>query len=227
VLPLGGLAAVGFAMIVGAPTFRLRGAYFAIGTLAVAEVLRITVAQGLPLISSLPPSAIATYSPAGRYYVALGVGLACCATAYWLLHSPLGLGMQAVREDEEAARATGVGVLAHKLIALALSSFYAGLAGGVFAYQQVSYYPAAPFSPLYSFDALLITYVGGLGTVAGPIVGAVFFILIQEQLALTLEHAHQIIFGVLFIIVVLVFPGGLVQGWRRAIHIWRNRSRRG
>ena len=129
--------------------------------------------------------------------------------------SPLGLGLMAVREDEDAARATGVNVLAHKLLGLAVSTFFAGLAGAAFAYQQVSYYPAAAFSPVWTFDALLITYVGGLGTIAGPLIGALFFIVVQDQLALRMEQGHQIIFGVLFIVVVLVFPGGLVEGWHR------------
>ena len=120
-----------------------------------------------------------------------------------------------MREDEEAARASGVNVLAHKLLALALCSFFAGLAGGAFAYQQVSYYPSAPFGPLWTFDAVLIAYVGGLGTITGPIIGALFFIVVQERLALSFEQGQQIIFGVLFILVVLIFPGGLVEGWSR------------
>ncbi len=223
-LLLGGLSAAAFALIIGVPTFRLRGAYFAIGTLGIAEVLRITVAQGMPLITALPPQEIAGYSLARRYELALGLAVATSAVAGLLLRSPLGLGLQAVREDEEAARATGVNVLLHKLLALALSSLFAGLAGGVFAYQQVSYYPAAPFSPVWTFEALLITYVGGLGTIVGPVIGALFFILVQDRLALTLEQVHQIIFGILFIVVVLVFPGGLVEGWSRLRRRTKNKE---
>ncbi len=215
---LAGLAATAFAMIVGIPTFRLRGAYFAIGTLGVAEVLRITAAQGMPLITSLAPAEIVDYSMATRYHLALALAIATSAVALLVRQSPLGLGLLAVREDEEAARASGVNVLAHKLLALALSSFFAGLAGGLFAYQQVSYYPAAPFGPLWTFDAVLITYVGGLGTIAGPIIGAIFFILVQERLALSLEQGQQVIFGALFILVVLAFPGGLIEAWSR---LWR------
>jgi ABC-type branched-subunit amino acid transport system permease subunit len=74
----------------------------------------------------------------------------------------------------------------------------------------VSYYPSAPFGPLWTFGAVLITYVGGLGAITGPIIGGIFFIPVQEQLALSLERGHQIIFGMLFIVVVLAFPGGLV-----------------
>jgi len=216
---LGGLAAVVFGMLIGAPTFRLRGAYFAIGTLGVAEVLRITVSQNIPFISTMPGPLIASYDLPPRYYLALGLALAATGTAYLLLRSPWSLGILALREDEEAAQATGVHVLRHKLLALALSSFFAGLAGGVFAFQQISYYPSAPFSPLWTFDALLITFIGGLGTLIGPVIGAIFFILVRQQLAVALVEIHQVIFGILFIVIVLIFPGGLVEVWRRLSRI--------
>jgi branched-chain amino acid transport system permease protein len=211
----GGLAAVAFAMLIGAPTFRLRGAYFAIGTLGVAEVLRITVSQNMPLISTMSGRLIATYDLPARYYLALGLAIATTAAAYLLLRSPWSLGILAVREDEGAAQATGVHVLRHKLLALSLSSFFAGLAGGVFAFQQISYYRSAPFSPLWTFDALLITFIGGLGTLAGPVIGAIFFIIVREQLAINLVEIHQVIFGILFILIVLIFPGGLVEALER------------
>jgi branched-chain amino acid transport system permease protein len=214
-LLLGGLAATAFALIVGVPTFRLRGAYFAIGTLGMAEALRITVSQTMPLVDTLPTIQIASYDLATRYYVALALAVATVGTATLLLRSRLSLGLLAVREDEEAAQATGVNALRHKLIAFAISSFFAGLAGGVFAFYQVSYYPEAVFSPIWTFDALLISFVGGLGTVGGPVIGAIFYIVVREQLAVTLVSIHQILFGILFIIVVLAFPGGLVEAWDR------------
>jgi branched-chain amino acid transport system permease protein len=221
----GGLAAVAFAMLIGAPTFRLRGAYFAIGTLGVAEVLRITVSQTMPLISTMSGTLIATYDLPARYYLALGLAISTTGAAHLLLRSTWSLGILAVREDEEAAQATGVHILRHKLLALALSSFFAGLAGGVFAYQQISYYPSAPFSPLWTFDALLITFIGGLGTLAGPVIGAIFFIVVRQQLAVTLVEIHQVVFGILFIIIVLVFPGGLVEAWKRLGSVrWPKRS---
>jgi branched-chain amino acid transport system permease protein len=212
---LGGLAAVAFALLIGVPTFRLRGTYFAIGTLGIAEVMRITVSQNMPLISTMPGLMIANYDLPSRYYLALGLAIATTGTAYLLLRSPWSLGILAVREDEGAAQATGVHVLRHKLLALVLSSFFAGLTGGVFAYQQISYYHYAPFSPIWTFDALLITFIGGLGTLAGPVIGSIFFIVVREQLAVNLVEVHQVIFGVLFILIVLVFPGGLVEAWAR------------
>jgi branched-chain amino acid transport system permease protein len=214
-LGCGGGAALLFALIIGVPTFRLRGVYFAIGTLGLAEALRITIGNALPLVSALPTEYVATYDLRVRYELALGLAVAAIAATWWLGRSRLGLGLVAVREDEEAARATGVDALRHKLVALGLSSLLAGLAGGTFAFYHVSYYPELPFSPTWTFDALLSTYVGGVGTLWGPVVGAAFYIIVREQLAVSLVQAHQIIFGALFIVVVLALPGGLLDGWTR------------
>jgi branched-chain amino acid transport system permease protein len=212
---LSGLIALAFALIVGVPTFRLRGTYFAIGTLGLAEVLRITVGNALPSISSLPIDIVATYSLALRYEIALGLAVACVAAAWLVLNSRIGLGIVAVREDEQAAAASGVGALRHKLFALSVSSLFAGLAGGLFAFYHISYYPELPFEATWTFDSVLPVYVGGIGTLWGPVVGAALYILIREQLALSLVQAHQIIFGALFVLVVLAFPGGLIDAFSR------------
>jgi branched-chain amino acid transport system permease protein len=222
-----GVAAVAFAMIIGAPTFRLRGAYFAIGTLAVAEVLRITVGQNQPYLSAMSVKMIAAYNLPNRYYVALALAIATTAVAYLLLRSRWSLGILGVREDEDAAQATGVNVLRHKLLALGLSALFMGFAGAVFAYQQISYYPEAPFLPTWTFQALMIAYIGGVGTVAGPVVGGIFFIAVKERLAANLTDVHQVIFGVLFILVVLLLPGGLMEIWNHLKRLfWRIASRR-
>jgi branched-chain amino acid transport system permease protein len=223
---VGGLAAAAFAMVIGAPTFRLRGAYFAIGTLAVAEVLRITVGQNRPYISTMSGEMISSYNLPARYYVALALAVATTGAAYLLLRSRWSLGILGVREDEEAAQAIGVHVLRHKLLALALSAFFMGLAGGVFAFKEISYYPAAPFFPTWTFDALMIAFIGGLGTVAGPVIGAVFFVVVRERLAANLTDVHQVLFGVLFILVVLIFPGGLLDILDRIRGFIARRTRR-
>jgi branched-chain amino acid transport system permease protein len=212
----GGLAAVLFAMLIGVPTFRLRGVYFAIGTLGMAEVLRITTANTLPLVSAMPAELAASYDLTARYELALGLAAATMLTAWLLLRSRAGLGLLAVREDEVAAEATGVEALRHKLLALGLSALFAGLAGATFAYYHVSYYPEFAFSTQWTFDAVLITFVGGVGTLAGPLIGAIFYVFIREQLAISLVQVHQVIFGLLFIAIVLVLPGGLVDTWARA-----------
>jgi branched-chain amino acid transport system permease protein len=220
----GGAAAAAAALIVGLPTFRLRGAYFAIGTLAVAEALRITIGNVFPLITSLPVGLIATYDLSARYYLALALAVTTTFVAYLLLRSRVSLGMLAIREDEEAARATGVNPLQHKLVALIISSFFAGLAGSTFAFHQVGYYPSHPFSPIWTFDALLVTFIGGVGSLAGPVLGATFYTLVREVLAVNLVQVHQVIFGALFIVVVLALPGGLVDVWSRVERRLRRRS---
>jgi branched-chain amino acid transport system permease protein len=227
-LPLAFLAAaaagVAIALIIGLPTFRLRGVYFSVGTLALAEVLRITVTNTQPNISALPTSQLIGYSHQPGYYVGLVVAACCVAATYVLAHSRLGLGMIAVREDEDAAEATGVDALRHKVAALAISAFFAALAGACFAYHDVSYYLYRPFSPLWTFDPLLAVFIGGVGTVVGPVIGAVFFVVVRELLAQYLVELHLIVFGVLFILVVLLLPGGFVEAWHRAQRLF-NRQR--
>jgi branched-chain amino acid transport system permease protein len=207
----GAAVAVAFALAVGGAAFRLRGAYFAIGTLALGEILRITVGNTLPEISTLPATTIATYRLAPRYWLALGLASLSVLAVAWLAGSRLGLGLQAIREDEGAAEATGVGVLRLKLLALVLSTALAALAGGAFAYYHISYYPSHAFGPQWTFDAVLVTFIGGVGTLHGPVLGAVFYVLLKEYLALRWVDFHLLIFGALFVAIVLLLPGGLVE----------------
>jgi branched-chain amino acid transport system permease protein len=207
----GGLVAVVFALIIGHSALRLRGIYFAIGTLGLAQILKITVGNILPTVADLPGDYLATYSLIPRYYLFLILAVITVAIVYHISHSKLGLGMVAVREDEEAAKASGVNTFRQKMIALAISSFFAGLAGGAFAFYQVSYYHDLPFSPTWTFDALLITFVGGVGTIVGPIIGAFFYAIFREFFARAFPELHVFIFGIVFILVVLLLPGGLVE----------------
>ena len=215
-LSAGALVATAFGCLIGVPAFRLRGAYFAIGTLGLAEILRITIGNLLPQISTISAGELASYDILPRYYLTFGLAVVCVAVVARLVPSRVGLGIRAVREDEAAAEASGVGALGHKLLALALSTALAGLAGGAFAYYHVSYYPQHTFSPAWTFDAVLMSFIGGVGTVHGPVLGALFYVILKEVLAIRWVEFHLIIFGVLFILVVLFLPGGLVEAWNRA-----------
>ena len=120
--------------------------------------------------------------------------------------------MMSVREDADAAEASGIDTQKYKLFAFALSTFFCGLAGGVFAYYSVAVLANSLFSPEWTFDALIIVFVGGVGTILGPIIGSVFFVLLKQLLSLYLPGGiHVTVFGVLFILVVLFLPGGLIQ----------------
>jgi branched-chain amino acid transport system permease protein len=211
----GALVAVALALLIGIPAFRLRGVYFAIGTLALSQILYITVGNTFSTISSIPAQDLAVYSLVPRYYLFLGVALLTIGTAFVLLNSRLGLGIMAVREEEDAAESLGVSALKHKLLALGVSAFFGGLAGGAFAFYHVGYYPQLTFGPEWTFDSMMMAYIGGVGTIVGPVIGAVFFIVLRELLALNFSEFHLIIFGVLFILVVLFLPDGFMGIWKK------------
>jgi branched-chain amino acid transport system permease protein len=221
----GTAVAVAFALLIGVAAFRLRGAYFAIGTLALGEILRSTINNVLPEISTLPVGVIGSYRLTHRYYLALALAALSVVIVTALASSRLGLGMQAIRDDEEAAEASGVGAVRLKLTALALSTALAGVAGGLFAYYHISYYPAHPFSPHWTFDSLLMTFIGGVGTLQGPVLGAILYVVLKEYLALRWVDLHLLIFGALFIAIVLVLPGGLVQAAERVRRLTTARGR--
>ena len=220
----GGLLAMALALLIGIPAFRLRGVYFAIGTLALSQILYITVANTFPMISSLPAQDLAVYQLAPRYYLFLGVALLTIGTAYVLVNSRLGLGIMAVREEEDAAESLGISALRHKLLALSASAFFGGLTGGAFAFYHVGYYPQLTFGPEWTFDSMMMAYIGGTGTIVGPIIGAVFFVILREFLVLKLAELHLIVFGVLFILVVLFLPGGFVGTWGKIQKAFARRS---
>jgi len=207
----GALAAAIFAVIIGFPAFRLKGVYFIIGTLVLAEILRIIFDTVLPHASVLPSELLNTYSLVPRYYLSLIMAVITAAVVYWISRSRLGLGLMSIREDEDAAEAAGVNTLRYKLTALLISTFFAGMAGGVYAYFAAAAQPGHMFSAVWTFDAVIIVFVGGVGTIVGPIIGSVFFVLLQQLLSLYLPAgSHVLVFGVLFIAVVLYLPGGLI-----------------
>ena len=210
-LAAGGIGAAIFAIIIGGPAFRLKGVYFVIGTLVLAEILRMIFDTVLPRANVLPSEMLNKYSLTPRYYLSLVISVLTVITVYWISRSRTGLGMMAVREDEDAAEASGVTIQNYKLVAFLISTFIAGLAGGVFAYYSAAAQPGNLFAPVWTFDAVIIVFVGGVGTILGPIIGAFFFVLLQQILSLFLPSGmHLLVFGILFIVVVLYLPGGLI-----------------
>jgi len=209
----GAVAAPLVALVIGVPAFRLRGIYFIIGSLVFAEILRHVAYTAIPVASVLPAELLTTYSLVPRYYLSLTVAVVAVGVVYLVSKSRLGLGMMAVREDEDAARTSGVSILRCKLSAFLISTALAGLAGGVFAYYYVGAYAGHLFEPVWTFDSVLIVFVGGAGTIIGPIIGSVFFVFLQQWLATILPGGfHLVVFGVIFILVVLYWPGGIVGG---------------
>jgi branched-chain amino acid transport system permease protein len=207
----GGLSAVVLAGIIGLPTLRLKGAYFAIGTFALAEVCRIVVSNIFSRTVEMPGSYAIHYSLIPRYYLGFIVAIITLAVVYFITHSKMGLAMAAVRDDEQAAQVTGVNTFKYKVYALLISAFLAGLAGAVYAFLRLSFYNTYMyFSPIWTFEPLMAAVIGGAGTLIGPIFGSVFLVVLSEIFALTLGEAHLILFGLLFILVVMYSPAGFI-----------------
>jgi len=206
----GSIASLLLASAIGFPAFKLRGHYFAIGTLALSMIAIITIQNLLPGVCFAPPQFLSKYSLIPVYYMALTVGVIAIGLIYFLTHSKLGLALVSIREDEDAAEAIGINAFKYKVISMSLSTLIAGLGGGLFSFYVASYYYYVPFELGWSFDPVIIAFIGGAGTVAGPILGSVVFVLLKEIFAINLGQMNVLIFGVIFIFVVLFLPRGLI-----------------
>ena len=208
---LGGAAgSVLVSCIIGIPALKLRSHYFAIGTLALAMIALIAVQNNLPGVNFLPGELMADYTVVSRYYIAIAMAIATQAIVYGLTNSKIGLAMVCIREDEDAAEAAGINVFKYKVAAMAISAALAGVAGGLFAIYYVSFYPYVPFELTWSFYPLLITFIGGAGTILGPVVGSICYVILREIFALSTGQFSVLIFGAVFICIVLFLPTGLL-----------------
>jgi branched-chain amino acid transport system permease protein len=212
---LAGLVAMAVAYAVGTPTLRLRGAYFAIGTLALAESAKQLALvwdrlTGLPLTGgsagiTLPLSA--GYLP--FYYVMLALMTGVTIAALWLRNSRFGYGLRAIGENELLAEASGVNSHALKRRLYVGSAFVIALTGGTAGYW-LSYVNAADvFSATITFQMVVMALLGGLGTPFGPVLGAAFLTLVSEFLGTRFVYHYLIAIGVIIMGVSLFLPGGL------------------
>lgn len=204
------LSSLILASIIGFPSFRLKGHYFAIGTLALSMIALITVQNLLPGVSFSPPEFLSKYSLIPIYYMALIVGTIAVFVGIILTHSKLGLAFICIREDEDSAEAIGINIFKYKVISMTLSSLIAGLGGGLFSYYVASYYYYVPFELGWSFDPVLISFIGGAGTVVGPVIGSICFVILKELFAISLGQMNVLIFGIVFIFIVLFLPKGII-----------------
>jgi branched-chain amino acid transport system permease protein len=207
---IGGIATLILGLLIGSVTFFLKGPYFSIATLAVAMIARITIGNIFPRATSLTTELLRNYNITNCYYLALVTASVTFLVIYLVVNSKLGLGMKAIREDEDEASAIGINPFKTKMASLMVSSFFGGLAGGMYAFFYASFYWHTPFELLWCFEPILITFIGGAGTIIGPVIGSVFFVAMQEIFILTAGEAGTLIFGAAFILVVLFLPKGLI-----------------
>jgi branched-chain amino acid transport system permease protein len=218
-VPLAGLVAVIFAIPLGWVALRVRRHTFVVITIAMFFILQLLTfnlkgltngSTGLSL--PIPTDWGGDFFNTPFYYVALALLLFSIVLSWWVRHSKYGLGLLAIRDDEDRALGLGVKTTPSKLIAFVLSAFIVGMAGAIWAYFIEAIYPATAFDPLFDIALALMGFLGGLGTIAGPLLGALILEPTQQYFALQYGESgyYLVIYGALFLVVVLLLPQGIV-----------------
>ncbi len=220
-------------LVVGLVTLRLRGVYFAIFTLALAEMGAIYFTR-LPLtggedgfsLSNLPTWIDPSQNRLNLYYAGLFLFVLTFFVIQRLVKSPLGSVLMAIRENEERAQALGYNTVLYKLVAIIVASMLAGLAGILHSVLAKKIGPEV-LGVNYTVDALLMTIIGGVGTFVGPVLGATGLELLDTvfrdahvtvgTVTIDIGERWALILGIIFVVVVMLFPYGIVGTWRR----WR------
>ena len=214
--------AVVFAVLLGLPVLRLRGHYFAIATLALAQVMTAIVSNvelaggNIGLVLPIMKNNILFYE------LSLIVLAAVTLTVVWLTQSRFGFGLIAIRENEEAAAVMGINTTLYKVLAFTLSGAFTALAGGIHAYWITFLDPESAFDISLNLKMIIMTVFGGSGTVFGPLFGAFLLSGISEMLATEMTSVASLFFGLVIVVAVVLTPRGLVdltrciraQGWR-------------
>lgn len=206
----GAVAAALLALVLGPVVFRLRGHYFAVGTLALAAIVQLVMRDQRQFTGGATGYYVSVGVPEETVYLlALGATVLTVVVTYRIVESPYGLGMEAVHDDEGAASSLGVSPLRYKMYAFVVSSFFAGLAGALYGSYTLYVNPESTLGVGWTIDALVVVILGGMRTMAGPLLGSALFLgldtLLQDVpwgLATTVE-------GVLIILFVIYFPRGL------------------
>jgi len=226
-LPVAAALAVAFSVIIGLPTFRLRGPYFSIATIGVGEAVRV-IASGVEFTGGSSGLRMPSggFNFISNYYGMAVLALFTVAVVFFIHHDAFGLALDAIRQDIDAAEALGVQSTRYKLLAHAVSAALVGAAGGLFAmnFQYIS--PGSVFDFRLSLSIVLMPIVGGIATLVGPVLGAVLFSYLQIKLLASpaLRDSYLFIYGGLLMAVMLFEPRGMVGLWERLVRL-RSRQR--
>jgi branched-chain amino acid transport system permease protein len=224
----GALLSAFVATVIGLPVLRLKGHYFAIATLGVAEAFREiagswdSVTEGATGID-LPVRSDNTFF----YYTALGFVVVGVFVTFLLERSKIGYGWVAIREDQDAARMLGINTTIFKVAAFALSAIFASLAGGIIAYQNIHVAPNDFFKIEYTLQMIIACIIGGTGTVWGPLLGAAVYQLLSTYIWSHFLELHPTVLGAIIIFFIVFLPRGLMQLFGRLGLVARGRRRVG
>jgi branched-chain amino acid transport system permease protein len=217
-VPLGAVVAALFSLLIGLPAFRLRGPYFTIATIGVSEAVRV-LAAGVQFTGGSSGLRMPAGSfDFGRNYLAMtALAVFVVGLSAWIKGNAFGLALAAIRQDIDAAEAVGVPATRYKLAAHALSAALVAAAGSLFAINFQYIAPGSVFDFRLSLSIVLMPIVGGVGTVAGPVLGAALWSTLQiKMLSMpALRDSYLFLYGSLLIVVMLFEPKGLVGLVRR------------
>lgn len=206
VVVTGGLCAAVAGLIVGIPTLRLRGDYLAIATLGFGEIIRIIILNTEKVGG---PRGMSGIPPRSDFFWVFAWAVICVVVVHRLAHAVKGRAFFAIREDEFAASAVGIDVTKYKIIAFILGSFFAGVAGGLFAHSATGFITPSQFDTIKSIEIVVMVVLGGLGSISGAIIAAVVLTVLPEMLRGFAEY-RMVIYSLLLIIVMLTRPQGLM-----------------
>lgn len=199
------------AVVVGIPTMRLRGAYFAIAMLVFAEALKQVALELGDITGGGNGLSLPIYTNYLFFYYMMFLSvLLMIGITYWFERSKFGFALVAIREAELAAEVSGVNTFYCKLTAFGISAFVAGMIGGIYAYWMTFLYPGDAFNVLTTVHMIIMAFLGGAGTLLGPIIGATFLATIEEFLWAEFKYTYLIIVGLIVVFVVLYMPRGIV-----------------
>jgi branched-chain amino acid transport system permease protein len=222
-----GAAVALFALAIGGPVLRLRGAYFALVTIGVNEALRALVTNldfvGSSTGMSLNFSVYDDYGGAAdaqwfSFGYVVVITLLVVVLSYLVKNAKLGLGLQSIREDEDAAEVLGIHTSRAKLVAFALSAFFPAVVGTVFFFKNTNIEPASAFQLRTSIEAIVMVMLGGAGTVLGPVAGAAAYERLRSSLITApgvLRELQLFLSGVMLLLIVLFIPEGVIGFLRR------------
>jgi branched-chain amino acid transport system permease protein len=209
--------------------FRLRGPYYTLTSIALAEVMRMVAINWVSLtrgagglfIQTLPkPFGVDLFSRTVQYYLGLGLLAVVLLVVWWLSWGRFGYYLQAVREDQDSAMAMGVNPTRYKVLAFALSAALTAAGGALYAMYISFFEPHIIFDIALSVEFALIAYIGGAGTIFGPTIGAVVLLGAADVFRHYFQQANLLIYGVLLIVIVRFAPNGVVGGWELVVRRW-------
>jgi branched-chain amino acid transport system permease protein len=218
-VPLGGLLSGALGLLLGLAILRLRGTYFAILTFVLSEVLKWGFVSYEVANFHSVGRILETQNSVTVYIFVLTITLIALYVSYRIKNSKIGLGLFAIRADEDVAEVSGVDTRLYKVLVFALSASLMGLVGAAAVGRTGYVDPFSAFNPTISFQALVMCSLGGVGTIIGPILGAAVMTVLAEFLLGTYPLLYNLILGVVIVVVVVLMPGGLLRTFGKAIKL--------